>query len=207
MVRQVALNTHISGKFNIELENLRNSVLTMGGEVELQLIDTRKASQQNNAGLAEKAIFHFFPKGCFLQRLVHCIIEKATNTNTLQAQAVAHIIINAHWKRVGPLEYHAHLCTQLRDVFFAPVDIAVTNINAAVITTISHQIVHPVKATDKRRFPTSALTDECSNAVFRNAHADIVQYMFLTELQIQLLDPDSGVSFTEILYIQGFVFK
>ena len=28
-MRQVALNTHISGTFNIELENLRNSVLTM----------------------------------------------------------------------------------------------------------------------------------------------------------------------------------
>ena len=36
-MRQVALNTHISGTFNIELENLRNSVLTMGGEVEQQL--------------------------------------------------------------------------------------------------------------------------------------------------------------------------
>ena len=58
MVRQVALNTHISGKFNIELENLRNSVLTMGGEVELQLIDTLKAIQQNNAGLAEKVILN-----------------------------------------------------------------------------------------------------------------------------------------------------
>lgn len=58
MVRQVALNTHISGKFNIELENLRNSVLTMGGEVELQLVDTLKAIQQNNAGLAEKVILN-----------------------------------------------------------------------------------------------------------------------------------------------------
>ena len=58
MVRQVALNTHISGKFNIELENLRNSVLTMGGEVELQLIDTLRAIQQNNAGLAEKVILN-----------------------------------------------------------------------------------------------------------------------------------------------------
>ncbi|OFC69231.1 phosphate signaling complex protein PhoU [Alteromonas confluentis] len=58
MVRQVALNTHISGKFNTELENLRNSVLTMGGEVELQLVDTLKAIQQNNAGLAEKVILN-----------------------------------------------------------------------------------------------------------------------------------------------------
>ena len=39
-MHQVALNTHISDRFNLELENLRNSVLTMGGEVEQQLIDT-----------------------------------------------------------------------------------------------------------------------------------------------------------------------
>lgn len=53
-MRQIAFNTHISGKFNTELENLRNSVLTMGGEVEQQLIDTLKAIKLNHAGLAEK---------------------------------------------------------------------------------------------------------------------------------------------------------
>lgn len=58
MFRQVAFNTHISGKFNVELENLRNSVLTMGGEVEQQLIDTLKAVKTNNAGLAEKVVLN-----------------------------------------------------------------------------------------------------------------------------------------------------
>ena len=57
-MRQVKLNTHISGKFNIELENLRNSVLTMGGEVEQQMVDTLKAIKDNNAGLAEKVVLN-----------------------------------------------------------------------------------------------------------------------------------------------------
>ncbi|AXR05522.1 phosphate signaling complex protein PhoU [Salinimonas sediminis] len=55
-MQQVAFNTHISGRFNTELENLRNSVLTMGGEVEQQLVDTLKAIQLNHPGLAEKVI-------------------------------------------------------------------------------------------------------------------------------------------------------
>ena len=58
MVRQVALNTHISGKFNIELENLRNSVLTMGGEVEQQLVNTLKAIKFNHGSLAEKVVLN-----------------------------------------------------------------------------------------------------------------------------------------------------
>ncbi|AEF04384.1 phosphate transport system regulatory protein PhoU [Alteromonas sp. KS69] len=57
-MRQVALNTHISGTFNIELENLRNSVLTMGGEVEQQLLDTLKALKLNHPGLAEKVVLN-----------------------------------------------------------------------------------------------------------------------------------------------------
>ena len=57
-MRQVALNTHISGTFNTELENLRNSVLTMGGEVEQQLNHTLKAIRENNAGLAEKVVLN-----------------------------------------------------------------------------------------------------------------------------------------------------
>ncbi|MDC8830103.1 phosphate signaling complex protein PhoU [Alteromonas gilva] len=55
-MRQVELNTHISGRFNIELENLRNSVMAMGGEVEQQLTDTLKAINTNNPGLAETVI-------------------------------------------------------------------------------------------------------------------------------------------------------
>lgn len=55
---RVSLNTHISGKFNIELENLRNSVLTMGGEVEEQLLNTLKAIKNNNLGLAEKVVLN-----------------------------------------------------------------------------------------------------------------------------------------------------
>lgn len=57
-MRQVALNTHISGTFNIELENLRNSVLTMGGEVEQQLVNTLKAVKHNHASLAEKVVLN-----------------------------------------------------------------------------------------------------------------------------------------------------
>ncbi|WP_100643928.1 phosphate signaling complex protein PhoU [Alteromonas facilis] len=57
-MRQVKFNTHISGRFNIELENLRNSVLTMGGEVEQQMVDTLRAIKENNAGLAEKVVLN-----------------------------------------------------------------------------------------------------------------------------------------------------
>lgn len=55
---QIEINTHISGKFNQELENLRNSVLSMGGLVEQQLADTLKALKDNNAGLAEKVVLN-----------------------------------------------------------------------------------------------------------------------------------------------------
>lgn len=58
MKRHLELNTHISGKFNQELENLTNSVLTMGGEVEQQLIDTITAIRENNASLAERVLLN-----------------------------------------------------------------------------------------------------------------------------------------------------
>ncbi|MFQ3207334.1 MAG: phosphate transport system protein [Glaciecola sp.] len=58
MKRHLELNTHISGKFNQELENLTNSVLTMGGEVEQQLINTITAIRENNASLAERVLLN-----------------------------------------------------------------------------------------------------------------------------------------------------
>lgn len=57
-MRNIAFNTHISAKFNTELENLRNSVLAMGGELEKQMVDTLSAIRMNNAGLAEQVILN-----------------------------------------------------------------------------------------------------------------------------------------------------
>lgn len=54
----VEINTHISDRFNKELENLRNSVLSMGGVVEQQLSDTLTALNENNKGLAERVVMH-----------------------------------------------------------------------------------------------------------------------------------------------------
>ncbi|GAA6183411.1 phosphate signaling complex protein PhoU [Aliiglaciecola sp. NS0011-25] len=54
----IEINTHISVGFNKELEDLKNSVLTMGGLLEQQLNDTLQALKTNNAGLAEKVVIN-----------------------------------------------------------------------------------------------------------------------------------------------------
>ncbi|HAS23611.1 MAG TPA: phosphate transport system regulator PhoU, partial [Idiomarina loihiensis] len=50
------MNKHISGKFNEELEAVRNRVLSMGGLVEKQLQDALLAIQKGDADLAEKVL-------------------------------------------------------------------------------------------------------------------------------------------------------
>jgi phosphate transport system protein len=54
----IEFNTHISGSFNRELQDLRNAVLVMGGEIEQQLLNTLKALQFNDASLAEKVVLN-----------------------------------------------------------------------------------------------------------------------------------------------------
>nr|WP_136250350.1 phosphate signaling complex protein PhoU [Ningiella ruwaisensis] len=54
MRRQIQLNTHISAKFNQELEGLKHSVLTMGGVLEQQLVNTLVALQEKAPSLAER---------------------------------------------------------------------------------------------------------------------------------------------------------
>jgi phosphate transport system protein len=48
------INKHISGRFNQELENVRNHVLNMGGLVEQQLSSALDAVSSNDAELAQK---------------------------------------------------------------------------------------------------------------------------------------------------------
>lgn len=54
MRRQIQLNTHISAKYNQELESLKHSVLTMGGVIEQQLMHTLVALKENASSLAER---------------------------------------------------------------------------------------------------------------------------------------------------------
>ena len=54
----IEFNTHISGSFNRELQDLRNAVLVMGGDIEQQLLNTLKAMQFNDASLAEKVVLN-----------------------------------------------------------------------------------------------------------------------------------------------------
>lgn len=54
MRRHIQLNTHISAKYNQELENLKHSVLTMGGVIEQQLVNTLVALKENAPSLAER---------------------------------------------------------------------------------------------------------------------------------------------------------
>lgn len=58
MKSNVAINTHISGRFNQELENLRNAALTMGGVVEQQLSDALIAFRDDNPSLAEQILLN-----------------------------------------------------------------------------------------------------------------------------------------------------
>lgn len=48
------INKHISGRFNQELEDVRNHVLSMGGVVEQQLNSALDAVSKNDAALAQK---------------------------------------------------------------------------------------------------------------------------------------------------------
>ncbi len=50
------LGTHISQQFNVELEDIRNRVLAMGGMVEQQLADAIVALTEENVELGEKVV-------------------------------------------------------------------------------------------------------------------------------------------------------
>jgi phosphate transport system protein len=55
-MQPIIFNRHISGIYNQELENLRNSVLTMGGVIEQQLQDTLDAFRDNQPAKAEAVV-------------------------------------------------------------------------------------------------------------------------------------------------------
>ncbi|MEH6453715.1 MAG: phosphate signaling complex protein PhoU [Psychromonas sp.] len=55
-MEQINLGRHISGQFNIELHNIRNQVMQMGGIIEQQLNDALTAMTNNDVVLANRVI-------------------------------------------------------------------------------------------------------------------------------------------------------
>ncbi len=55
-MQELSQSPHISGRFNQELESLKNAVLSMGGIVEEQLANTLKALRDSDKRLAEQVV-------------------------------------------------------------------------------------------------------------------------------------------------------
>lgn len=55
-MQEINQSPHISGRFNLELEHLKNAVLAMGGIVEQQLADTLKALRDDDKRIAEQVV-------------------------------------------------------------------------------------------------------------------------------------------------------
>ncbi|MCY7296027.1 phosphate signaling complex protein PhoU [Alteromonas sp. a30] len=55
-MQEMSQSPHISGRFNQELENLKNAVLAMGGIVEQQLANTLKALRDDDKRIAEQVV-------------------------------------------------------------------------------------------------------------------------------------------------------
>ena len=55
-MQEMSQSPHIWGRFNQELENLKNAVLAMGGIVEQQLANTLKALRDDDKRIAEQVV-------------------------------------------------------------------------------------------------------------------------------------------------------
>ena len=59
-----------------------------------------------------QAILDFIPDGSAFQRGFNCFIQDSLVLDTINHQAIGHIIINGHWKGIGLLEDHSDFLTQ-----------------------------------------------------------------------------------------------
>lgn len=55
-MKELSMSSHISGRFNQDLENLKNAVLAMGGVVEQQLANTLTALRDDDKRVAEQVV-------------------------------------------------------------------------------------------------------------------------------------------------------
>ena len=121
----------------------------------------------------------------------------ARRFHAVRARAVGDVVVNAHRERVRLLKHHADLPAQLVHVrradrkcrslpiFHLPGDFH-----------IRHQVVHAVERFEKRRFAAAGRADQCGDALFRNAHADILERLMIAVPQTQVPNRDTYRSFS-----------
>ena len=92
-----------------------------------------------------QTVFDLIPQCCAFQCPFHGFIEHALLVNTLDAQAVNHVLVNALGERVGLLEHHADAATQLSYVLTFTVDVLTVEVDFAFYAAAVNQIIHPVE--------------------------------------------------------------
>ena len=57
---------------------------------------------------------------------------------------VSDIVVNAHGKRIGLLEYHTGFFTQQSDIYVGIVDVLVVNFDLTGNLYIVHEVIHTI---------------------------------------------------------------
>ena len=79
----------------------------------------------------------------------------AISCETMYAWAIGNIIVDALRKRVRFLKHHANASAQRNRVLFLAIDVLAVQRDLAGDTCCFDRIVHPIQASEKRRFATT----------------------------------------------------
>jgi hypothetical protein len=120
----------------------------------------------------------------------------------MDPRAVRDVVVEAHGKRIGFLEYHADPLAQVYDVGIGSVDIGAFVKHGTLDPNAAYQVVQPVERAEERGFTASGRTDQRRDAPFLDVDGDVLQRLGRAIPEIEVADAEfrgrllHGVSFT-----------
>ena len=124
------------------------------------------ATGQAQTGLLE-LVLDLVPQGGAAQGILHQRIEFAAALHAGTARSVGDIVVDAHGKRIGMLEHHAHALAQQRGVVIG-VNVTAVELDGTLDTAVLHVIVHTVQAAQQGRLAAAGRPDERGDLTLGN---------------------------------------
>ena len=131
-------------------------------------------------------VFRLLPDSRLSQASLHDPVQSGSVLLPMDSRPIGNIVIDAHRKRIGLLEYHTHPLSQHCHIHAGRINLLAVQTDPARDLHPLYQVIHPVQGFQESGFAAARRPDQRRHRTCPNVHGDRFQCMVRPVVQVQI---------------------
>ena len=144
-----------------------------------------------------EAVFYFVPERRATEAPLAHFFQHTPVALAVDAEGIDHVFEDAHRKRVGLLEHHAHPLAKLDHIDRGAVDRIAAEEDIAGHMRVAQEIVEAIDGAEQRRLAATARADQRGDFILGNPHRDFMERLLRPVPEAEVVHFQHGLFFRE----------